>query len=96
MADVDWFADAWERGAIDYYLTLARGISPQQLAERVARGPVQQLPAMTQREADAQVDLSSIYSVGRLAVSGGWSLLIEAGAGDGMFTEPDTPGTGPR
>lgn len=89
MADLGWFADTWARGSIDYYATLARGISPQQLVERLAPRPVQHLPDMTLREADAHIDYTSVYTVGRLAVTGGWSLLVESGASDGMFTPPD-------
>lgn len=84
-----WFADAWGRGDVDYYLTLARGISPRQLVDRVAGGPVEQLPDMTPREADARTDMRNIYTIGRLAVVGGWSLLVETGASDGMLTPPD-------
>ncbi|MHA4819677.1 DUF6461 domain-containing protein [Streptomyces aculeolatus] len=88
-ADVAWFADAWERGSIDYYLTLARGISPRELAERLAGGPVEQLPDMTPDDAYVRVDLKSVYTVGRMAVVGGWSLLVETGASYGMHTPPE-------
>ncbi|WP_406221993.1 hypothetical protein [Streptomyces canus] len=48
-----WIADAW-RGtspsAIDLYITCARGLSPQQLAERMAdHEPVEFGPALTVR-----------------------------------------------
>ncbi|WP_326799888.1 hypothetical protein OG946_34655 [Streptomyces sp. NBC_01808] len=64
-------------------------IIPLQLAERVAGGPVEQLPDMTPREGDARIDVKTIYTIGRLAVLGDWSLLWEIGASHGMLTPPE-------
>ncbi|KOG52753.1 hypothetical protein ADK76_31195 [Streptomyces griseoflavus] len=90
--DLAWIADAW-RGtnlnAGDLYITCARGLSPQQLAERISdHEPVEIGAALTGREASALVDLAQIYCVGRLGQSGDWSFIVESGGSEGWALDP--------
>ncbi|WP_139141111.1 hypothetical protein [Streptomyces qinglanensis] len=83
MSDgLEWIEDVWFSMG-DYgnlYFTCARGISPQELAARVAGQPVDILPALTLREADDVVaDKKTVHSVGRIGTSGEWSYLVETG-----------------
>ena len=87
-----WIADAW-RGtspsATDLYLTCARGLSPQQLAERMAdHEPVEIGPALTIQEAHRMVDLAQIYCVGRIGHSGEWSFIVECVGSEGWALDP--------
>ncbi|WP_328723066.1 DUF6461 domain-containing protein [Streptomyces sp. NBC_00247] len=87
-----WIAAAW-RGAnvsaTELYITCARGLSPEALAERMADHElVQAAPAMTVAEASAMVDLAQIYCVGRLGRSGDWSFIVESGGSEGWALDP--------
>jgi Family of unknown function (DUF6461) len=86
-----WIADAWrsaDLNASDLYITCARGLSPQQLAERMAdHEPVEIGPALTIHEASRMVDLTQIYCVGRLGQSGDWSFIVECGGSEGWFLD---------
>ncbi|WP_406122220.1 hypothetical protein OHQ89_09280 [Streptomyces canus] len=89
-----WIADAW-RGtspsAIDLYITCARGLSPQQLAERMAdHEPAEFGPALTVQDAHRMVDLTQIYCVGRIGQSGDWSFIVECVGSEGWALDPAT------
>ncbi|KNE83880.1 MULTISPECIES: DUF6461 domain-containing protein [Streptomyces] len=90
--DLAWIADAWrspDLNATDLYLTCARGLSPQQLAERMAdHEPVEIGPALTLQEASRMVDLTQVYCVGRIGRSGGWSFIVECGGSEGWALDP--------
>ncbi|ROP44223.1 DUF6461 domain-containing protein [Streptomyces sp. PanSC9] len=93
-----WIADAW-RGtnlnASDLYITCARGLTPQQLAERMSdHQPAEIGDALTGREASALVDLSQTYCVGRLGQSGDWSFIVESGGSEGWALDPAVSGDG--
>ncbi|PAZ15949.1 hypothetical protein CLM62_10730 [Streptomyces sp. SA15] len=87
-----WIADAWHSAnlnATDLYITCARGLSPQQLAERMAdHQPVEIGPALTIQEASRMVDLTQIYCVGRIGQSGDWSFIVESGGSEGWSLDP--------
>ncbi|WP_328870964.1 DUF6461 domain-containing protein [Streptomyces sp. NBC_00287] len=87
-----WIADAWHSAnlnAADLYITCARGLSPQQLAERMAdHEPVEVGPALTIQEASRMVDLTQIYCVGRIGQSGDWSFIVESGGSEGWSLDP--------
>ncbi|RVU15266.1 hypothetical protein EOT10_39595 [Streptomyces antnestii] len=87
-----WIADAWQSAnlnATDLYITCARGLSPQQLAERMAdHAPVEVGPALTIQEASRRVDLAQIYCVGRIGQSGDWSFIVECGGSEGWSLDP--------
>ncbi|MFF4605185.1 DUF6461 domain-containing protein [Streptomyces sp. NPDC001339] len=87
-----WIADAWQSAdlnATDLYITCARGLSPQQLAERMAdHEPVEVGPALTIQEASRMVDLTQIYCVGRIGQSGDWSFIVECGGSEGWSLDP--------
>ncbi|MFF2008556.1 DUF6461 domain-containing protein [Streptomyces sp. NPDC058195] len=87
-----WVADAWHSAklnATDLYITCARGLSPQQLAERIAdHGPVKVGPALTIQEASRMVDLARTYCVGRIGQSGDWSFIVECGGSEGWSLDP--------
>ncbi|OKJ39026.1 DUF6461 domain-containing protein [Streptomyces sp. CB01580] len=90
--DLAWVADAW-RGAspsaTDLYITCARGLSPQQLAERMAdHEPVEVGPALTIQEAHRMVDLAEIYRAGRIGQSGDWSFIVECVGSEGWTLDP--------
>jgi hypothetical protein len=90
--DLAWIADAW-RGtspsATDLYLTCARGLSPRQLAQRMAdHDPVEIGPALTIGEAHRMVDLTQIYCVGRIGQSGDWSFVVECVGSEGWALDP--------
>ncbi|MGW0184693.1 DUF6461 domain-containing protein [Streptomyces sp. NPDC003362] len=90
--DLAWIADAWQSAnlnATDLYITCARGLSPQQLAERMAdHEPVEVGPALTIQEASLMVDLAQIYCVGRIGRSGDWSFIVESGGSEGWSLDP--------
>ncbi|MFE7835073.1 DUF6461 domain-containing protein [Streptomyces sp. NPDC057474] len=87
-----WIADAWRSpnlNATDLYITCARGLSPQQLAERMAdHEPVEIGTARTIQEASRMVDLTQIYCVGRIGRSGDWSFIVECGGSEGWSLDP--------
>ncbi|WP_328422217.1 DUF6461 domain-containing protein [Streptomyces sp. NBC_00443] len=87
-----WIADAWRSpnlNATDLYITCARGLSPQQLAERMAdHEPVEIGAARTIQEASRMVDLKQIYCVGRIGRSGDWSFIVECGGSEGWSLDP--------
>jgi hypothetical protein len=87
-----WIADAWrsaDLNAGDLYITCARGLSPQQLAERMAdHEPIEIGPALTVHEASRMVDLTQVYCVGRLGRSGDWSFIVECGGSEGWCLNP--------
>ncbi|MGX1135631.1 hypothetical protein RKD49_007821 [Streptomyces glaucescens] len=87
-----WIADAWQSAnlnATDLYVTCARGLSPRQLAERMAdHEPVEVGPALTVQEASRLVDLTQIYCVGRIGQSGDWSFVVESGGSEGWLLDP--------
>jgi hypothetical protein len=87
-----WIADAWQGAspsATDLYITCARGLSPQELAERMAdHEPVEVGPALTTQEAHRMVDLSQIYCVGRIGRSGDWSFIVECVGSEGWALDP--------
>ncbi|MEU7576726.1 DUF6461 domain-containing protein [Streptomyces sp. NPDC041068] len=89
-----WIADAWSGtspSATDLYITCARGLSPQQLAERMAdHEPVEVGPALTIQEAHGMVDLTQIYCVGRIGQSGDWSFIVECVGSEGWALDPAT------
>jgi hypothetical protein len=82
-----WIADAWRGSspsATDLYVTCARGLTPQQLAERMAdHEPVEVGPGLTVQEAHSKVDLAQIYCVGRVGRSGDWSFIVESVGSEG-------------
>jgi hypothetical protein len=92
--DLAWIADAWHGtspSATDLYITCARGLSPQQLAERMAdHEPVEIEPALTVQEAHRMVDLTQIYCVGRIGQSGDWSFVVECVGSEGWALDPAT------
>lgn len=82
MSDgLGWIEYVWRSMADDgnLYFTCARGIGPQELAARVAGGPIHVLPALKAREAGAIVNGETVSSVGRIGTSGEWSYLVETG-----------------
>ncbi|MFI6654092.1 DUF6461 domain-containing protein [Streptomyces sp. NPDC050523] len=87
-----WIADAWQSAnlnATDLYITCARGLSPEQLAERMAdHEPVEIGPALTIQEASSMVDLTQVYCVGRIGRSGDWSFIVESGGSEGWSLDP--------
>lgn len=87
-----WVADAWHSAnlnATDLYITCARGLSPQQLAERMAdHEPVEVGPALTIQEASRMVDLTQTYCVGRIGQTGEWSFIVECGGSEGWSLDP--------
>ncbi|WP_242435931.1 hypothetical protein [Streptomyces sp. Root369] len=89
-----WIADAWRGtspGATDLYITCARGLSPHQLAERMAdHEPVEFGPALTVQDAHRMVDLTQIYCVGRVGQSGDWSFIVECVGSEGWALDPAT------
>jgi hypothetical protein len=88
-----WIADAWrsaDLNATDLYVTCARGLSPRQLAERMAdHEPVEVGPALTIQDASRMVDLTQIYCVGRIGQSGDWSYIVECGGSEGWSLDPE-------
>ncbi|WP_372347217.1 DUF6461 domain-containing protein [Streptomyces sp. KL116D] len=91
--DLAWIADAWSganhQNASDLYVTCARGLSPLQLAGRMAdHAPVEVGPALTLQEASRMVDLAQVYCVGRLGESGDWSYVVECGGSEGWALDP--------
>lgn len=90
--NLSWIADAW-RGAspsaTDLYITCARGLSPEQLAGRMAdHEPVEIGPDLTIQEASRMVDLAQIYCAGRIGRSGDWSFIVECGGSEGWALDP--------
>ncbi|MFE1440509.1 hypothetical protein [Streptomyces sp. NPDC058739] len=88
-----WIADAW-RGASpsagELYVTCARGLTPRQLAERMAdHEPVEIGPELTVREASGMVDLAEIYCVGHTGRSGDWAFIVECGGSAGWALDPE-------
>lgn len=87
-----WIADAWRSATLnagDLYITCARGLAPQQLAERMAdHEPVEVGPALTIQEASRMVDLEHIYCVGRIGQSGDWTFIVECGGSEGWALDP--------
>jgi hypothetical protein len=87
-----WIADAWRSADLhagDLYITCARGLSPEQLAERMAdHEPIEIGPALTLHEASRMVDLARVYCVGRLGRSGDWSFIVECGGSEGWCLDP--------
>ncbi|MXM64126.1 hypothetical protein GR925_11880 [Streptomyces sp. HUCO-GS316] len=87
-----WIADAWQSvspSATDLYITCARGLAPEQLAERMAdHEPVEVGPALTIQEAHRMVDLTQIYCVGRIGQSGDWSFIVECVGSEGWALDP--------
>ncbi|MFF3784419.1 DUF6461 domain-containing protein [Streptomyces sp. NPDC001933] len=87
-----WVADAWQSAnlsASDLYITCALGLSPQQLAERMAdHEPVEVGPSLTVQEASRMVDLTQTYCVGRIGRSGDWSFIVECGGSEGWSLDP--------
>jgi hypothetical protein len=87
-----WIADAWHSAHLnptDLYITCARGLSPHQLAERLAdHQPVEVRPALTIQEGSRMVDLTHIYCVGRIGQSGNWSFIVESGGSEGWSLDP--------
>lgn len=90
--NLGWIADAWRSSnlnANDLYITCARGLAPEQLAERMAdHEPVEIGPALTIEEASRMVDLTQIYCVGRIGQSGDWSFIVECGGSEGWALDP--------
>ncbi|MBM7167740.1 hypothetical protein JQK87_04815 [Streptomyces sp. G44] len=59
--------------------TCARGLSPRQLAERMAdHEPVEIRPAATLQEASSMADLAQVYCVGRIGQAGDWAFIWRA------------------
>ncbi|WP_406385404.1 DUF6461 domain-containing protein [Streptomyces sp. NBC_01618] len=87
-----WIADAWWSSTLnagDLYITCARGLTPEQLAERMAdHEPVEIGPALTMHEASRMVDLTQIYCVGRVGRSDDWSFIVECGGSEGWALDP--------
>ncbi|AXE76339.1 DUF6461 domain-containing protein [Streptomyces atratus] len=87
-----WIADAWRSATLnagDLYITCARGLTPEQLAERMAdHEPVEIGPALTMHEASRMVDLTQIYCVGRVGRSDDWSFIVECGGSEGWALDP--------
>ncbi|MFF1378699.1 DUF6461 domain-containing protein [Streptomyces sp. NPDC058308] len=87
-----WIADAWRAAnmnASDLYITCARGLSPQQLAERMAdHEPVEIKPAATLQEASSMVDLAQVYCAGRIGQAGDWAFIVESGGSEGWALDP--------
>ncbi|MFI9819584.1 DUF6461 domain-containing protein [Streptomyces sp. NPDC052013] len=87
-----WIADAWhspDLNATDLYITCARGLSPQRLAERIAdHEPVEIGPALTIQEASRTVDLTHVHCAGRIGQSGDWSFIVECGGSEGWALDP--------
>ncbi|MEV6613218.1 DUF6461 domain-containing protein [Streptomyces sp. NPDC051051] len=87
-----WIADAWHSANLnagDLYITCARGLGPQQPAQRMAdREPVEIGSALTVQEASRMVDLTQIYCVGRIGQSGDWSFVVECGGSEGWSLDP--------
>ncbi|MBM7168705.1 hypothetical protein JQK87_09845 [Streptomyces sp. G44] len=88
MSDgVKWIADAWSARSL--YITCARGLSPQQLVQRMAdHRPVEIQPAATLQEAAGMVDLVHVYCVGRIGQAGNWSFIVESGGSEGWALDP--------
>ncbi|MGW5733005.1 MULTISPECIES: DUF6461 domain-containing protein [Streptomyces] len=88
MSDsLEWIADAWRADAL--YITCARGLSPQQLAERMAdHQPVDIQSAATLQETTAMVDMAEVYCVGRIGQAGEWSFIVESGGSEGWALNP--------
>lgn len=73
----------------DLYITCARGLSPEQLAERIAdHAPVEIGPALTLHEASRMVDLTRIFCAGRIGRSDDWSFIVECGGSEGWALDP--------
>ncbi|WP_399935858.1 DUF6461 domain-containing protein [Streptomyces kanamyceticus] len=89
---IQWIADAWRAANLnagDLYITCARGLSPQQLAERMAdHEPVEIKPAATLQQASSMVDLAQVYCVGRIGQAGDWSFIVECGGSEGWALDP--------
>ncbi|MER0242357.1 DUF6461 domain-containing protein [Streptomyces sp. HSW2009] len=87
---IEWIQDVWALGRIDYYITCARGLSPQGLVERMTdHAPVQMLPGtLTAIEAARMVDLDQVYCVARIGAHGDWSFVVESGGSEGCFLDP--------
>ncbi|MFG2651227.1 DUF6461 domain-containing protein [Streptomyces sp. NPDC048436] len=87
-----WIADAWraaDLNASDLYITCARGLSPQRLAERMAdHKPVEIKPAATLQEASTMVDLAQVYCAGRIGHAGDWAFIVESGGSEGWALNP--------
>ncbi|MFE5096251.1 DUF6461 domain-containing protein [Streptomyces sp. NPDC056638] len=87
-----WIADAWRSATLnagDLYFTCARGLTPEQLAERMAdHEPVEIGPALTMHEVSRMVDLTQIYCVGRVGRSDDWSFIVECGGSEGWALDP--------
>lgn len=87
-----WIADAWRAAnmnAGDLYITCARGLSPQALAERPAdHQPVEVKPAATLHEASAMVDMAHIYCAGLIGQAGDWAFIVESGGSEGWALDP--------
>ncbi|MFB7713938.1 DUF6461 domain-containing protein [Streptomyces sp. NPDC056105] len=87
--DLAWIADAWDRNPADLYITCARRLSPQQLAQRMAdHDPVEMGPALTTQEAHRMVDLAQIYRAGRIGQRGDWSFIVESVGSEGWALDP--------
>jgi hypothetical protein len=88
---IEWIQDAWQRGGSDFYITCARGLNPQALAERMSdHEPIQMLPgALTVDEAAHVIDLDQVYCVARIGTCGDWSFVVESGGSEGCFLDPE-------
>lgn len=84
---IEWIADAWNTRGL--YITCARGLSPQHLAERMAdHEPVEVRSAATLQEASSLVDMAQVYCVGRIGQAGDWSFIVESGGSEGWALDP--------
>ncbi|MFK4070474.1 DUF6461 domain-containing protein [Streptomyces sp. NPDC029674] len=84
---LEWIADAWNSKGL--YITCARGLSPQQLAERMAdHEPVEIKPATTLQEASSMVDMSQAYCAGLIGQAGDWAFIVESGGSEGWALDP--------
>ncbi|MEV0254016.1 DUF6461 domain-containing protein [Streptomyces sp. NPDC050732] len=84
---IEWIADAWNARGL--YITCARGLSPQHLAERMAdHEPVEVRSAVTLDEASSLVDMTQVYCVGRIGQAGDWSFVVESGGSEGWALDP--------
>lgn len=84
---LEWIADAWRARGL--YITCARGLSPQHLAERMAdHEPVEIKPAATLQEASAMVDSAQVHCTGLIGQAGDWSFIVESGGSEGWALDP--------
>ncbi|MEU5689651.1 hypothetical protein DEJ48_39240 [Streptomyces venezuelae] len=84
---LEWIADAWNSRGL--YITCARGLSPQDLVQRMAdHEPVEVKPATTLQEASGMVDMSQVYCTGRIGQAGDWAFIVENGGSEGWALDP--------